>query len=260
MTTYGILGVGSIAGAIVTGLCDGVDDTPEVVLSPRSADRAATLSARFATVRTATTNQAVLDASDVVLVGVLPEQAPEVLRQLTFRPDHRVVSAVAALPFDDLAALVAPAREVARSIPLMAVATRSGTTPVFPATPSATTLYDRLGASLQVETEESFDAVVGASATVAAYFDYLGTITSWLADRGVATADAGRYVAATFASLTDELSRPEVDFAALAQAHTTPGGLNEQFAGDLEQVGLADAVRRGLDRIHARVRSAGGPG
>lgn len=255
MTTYGILGVGSIASAIVTGLCEGIADPPEIVLSPRSADRAAALSARYPTVRTAASNQDMVDASDVVVVCVLPEQAPAVLRELAFRADHRVVSAVAGLPFDDLAALVAPAREVARSIPLMAVATRSGTTPVFPATPSATALYDRLGTSLHVETEESFDAVVGASATVAAYFDHLGTITAWLADRGVATADAGRYVAATFASLTDELSRPEVDFAALAQAHTTPGGLNEQFARDLKQAGIPDAVRRGLDRIHARIRA-----
>lgn len=255
MTTYGILGVGSIAGAIVTGLCDGVADAPEIVLSPRSADRSAALAARFPTVRVAADNQAVVDASGTVVLCVLPEQAPEVLRGLVFRADHQVISAVAGLPFADLAALVAPAREVARSIPLVAVATRGGTTPVFPATPAATALYDRLGASLHVETEEAFDAVVGAAATVAAYFDHLGTITAWLTDRGLAAADASRYVAATFASLTDELSRPEVDFAALAQAHTTPGGLNEQFAGDLRAAGLPDVVRRGLDRILARIRA-----
>lgn len=255
MTTYGILGVGSIATAIVTGLCEGVPDAPGIVLSPRNAERAAALSTRFPTVRTAAGNQAVVDASDVVVIGVLPHQAAEVLQPLAFRTDHRVVSAVAALPLADLAALVAPAKEVARSIPLMAVATRGGTTPVFPATPSATALYDRLGTSLHVATEESFDAIVAAAATVAAYFDHLGTITAWLADRGVASDDAGRYVAATFASLTDELSRPEVDFAALAAAHTTPGGLNEQFAADLRAAGLPDVVRRGLDRILARVRA-----
>jgi pyrroline-5-carboxylate reductase len=254
MTTYGVLGVGSITSAMVSGLCGGVAEAPQIVLSPRNADRATALVARFPSVRTATTNQAVVDASDVVIVGVLPHQAPAVLRELAFRTDHQVVSAVAGLPLADLAALVAPAREVARSIPLMAVATRGGTTPVFPATPSATALYDRLGTSLHVETEESFDAIVAAAATVAAYFDHLGTITAWLVDRGVAADDAGRYVAATFASLTDELSRPEVDFAALAAAHTTPGGLNEQFAGDLRAAGLPEAVRRGLDRILARIR------
>jgi pyrroline-5-carboxylate reductase len=137
----------------------------------------------------------------------------------------------------------------------VAVATRSGTTPVFPASPSATALYDRLGTSLHVATEEAFDAIVGAAATVAAHFDHLGTITAWLVGHGVAEGDANRYVAATFASLTDELSRPEVDFAALAQAHSTPGGLNEQFAGDLRAAGLPDVVRRGLDRILTRIRA-----
>jgi pyrroline-5-carboxylate reductase len=255
MTTYGVLGVGSISSAIVTGLCEVPAGAPTIVLSPRNAERAAALSARFPSVRTAPGNQAVVDASDVIVVGVLPQQAPALLQELTFRPDHCVVSAVAGLPFDQLAALVAPAGEVARSIPLMAVATRGGTTPVFPATPSATALYDRLGTSLPVVTEESFDAIVSAAATVAAYFDYLGSITEWLVGRGVAAPDAGRYVAATFASLGDELARPDVDFAALAHAHTTAGGLNEQFARDLENAGLPDAVSRGLDRILARVRA-----
>ena len=30
VTTYGVLGVGSIAASIVTGLCDGVSDPPSV--------------------------------------------------------------------------------------------------------------------------------------------------------------------------------------------------------------------------------------
>jgi pyrroline-5-carboxylate reductase len=56
VTTYGVLGVGSIAAAIVTGLCDGVADPPDVVLSPRNADRAADLAARLPSVRVATDN------------------------------------------------------------------------------------------------------------------------------------------------------------------------------------------------------------
>ena len=46
-TTYGVLGVGALASAIVTGLCDGVANPPAIVLSPRNADTAANLAARF---------------------------------------------------------------------------------------------------------------------------------------------------------------------------------------------------------------------
>ena len=85
---YGVIGVGSIAAAMVVGWCDGVVDAPEVVLSPRNAERSAELAARFDSVRVATDNQAVVDAADVVVVCLLPGNAVEVLSGLRFRPDQ----------------------------------------------------------------------------------------------------------------------------------------------------------------------------
>jgi pyrroline-5-carboxylate reductase len=251
--TYGILGVGAIASAIVTGLCEGVAEPPPVVLSPRNAERAAGLAARLPSVRVATDNQAVVDAGDVVVVCLLPADAAEVLAGLRFRADHAVVSAVAGLPVADLADLVAPAHDVARSIPLPAVAARQGVTPVHPATPAVTGLFDRLGRSLVVDDETAYESVAAASATVAAYFRYLGTIAGWLAGRGIPEGEARRYVASTFAALSGELDPPEADFAALARAHITPGGLNEQFARDLDAAGVYDQVRAGLDAVLARL-------
>ena len=72
MTSYGVLGVGSIATAIVIGLCDGVVAPPEIVLSPRNAERAAELAAQLPSVRVAAGNQQVVDGSDVVVVCLLP--------------------------------------------------------------------------------------------------------------------------------------------------------------------------------------------
>ncbi len=39
----------------------------------------------------------------------------------------------------------------------------------------------------------------------------------------------------------------------MARAHTTPGGLNEQFARDLEVAGVYEQVRAGLDAVLARI-------
>lgn len=253
MISYGVLGVGSIATAIVTGLCDGVAEPPEVVLSPRNAERAAELAARLPSVRVATDNQQVVDDSDVVVVCLLPTHAAEVLSGVEFRANHAVVSAIAGLPVAQLVGLVTPATDIARSIPLAAVATRGSVTPVYPATQAATGLYDRLGGSMEIADELAFESVAAASATVAAYFRYLGTIADWLSGRGIPTAAARRYVADTFAALSGELDSPGADFAALAQAHTTPGGLNEQFAGDLDAAGTYDAVQVGLDAVLARI-------
>ncbi|WP_353713399.1 pyrroline-5-carboxylate reductase dimerization domain-containing protein [Arthrobacter sp. K5] len=228
-------------------------DPPEIVLSPRNAERATELAAQLPSVRVAVDNQQVVDDSDVVVVCLLPSHAAEVLAGLQFRANHAVVSAIAGFPVAQLAGPVAPATDIARSIPLTAVATRRSVTPVYPATPAATGLYDRLGGSMEIASELAFESVSAASGTVAAYFRYLGTIADWLSSRGIPTAAARRYVADTFAALSGELDSPGADFAALAQSHTTPGGLNEQFARDLEAAGTYDAVQGGLDALLARI-------
>jgi pyrroline-5-carboxylate reductase len=253
VTTYGVLGVGSIASAVVTGLCDGVADPPEVVLSPRNAQRSAALAARLPTVRVAADNQAVVDRCDVVVVCLLPAHVPEVLAGLRFRADQAVVSAAAGVDIGRLAALVAPATDIARAIPLPAVANRGGMTPVHPATPAATELFGRLGGSMAVVEERAYESLVAGSATVAAHFHYLGAIADWLSVHGVAEGDARRYVADTFAALSGELGSSDLDFRALAAAHSTPGGLNEQFSRGLEAAGARSAVRRELDELLARI-------
>jgi pyrroline-5-carboxylate reductase len=43
----------------------------------------------------ATANQEVLDACDVIFVAVLPAQAEATLGELTFKPDHKIISLMA---------------------------------------------------------------------------------------------------------------------------------------------------------------------
>ncbi|HEX9293698.1 MAG TPA: hypothetical protein VF873_08420 [Gemmatimonadales bacterium] len=62
---YGVLGVGAIGAAIVTGLCENVDDAPKILLSPRNAGITAALAQRFATVDVAADNQTVFDGAPV---------------------------------------------------------------------------------------------------------------------------------------------------------------------------------------------------
>jgi pyrroline-5-carboxylate reductase len=256
--TYGFLGVGSIAEAMVVGLCSG-EQAPEVVLSPRSVSRSSALAERFATARVAEDNQAVVDASDVVVICLLPQQA-DVVDELTFRPDQQVVSAMAGVPVARLRELVAPATDVARSVPLPAVASRDSVTPVHPPTEAATVLFDALGGTLPVEEERAYESLSAASATVAAHLDQLGTIAGWVAGHGIDAQLARRYVADQFAALAPELRTPDIDFAALAAAHATPGGLNEQFARDLSQAGVPEVVRRGLDDLMERIAPIPGAG
>jgi pyrroline-5-carboxylate reductase len=251
--TYGIIGVGAIGAAIVTGLCDGVHDAPAVVLSPRNASRAADLAARFRSVRIAKSNQEVIDAAAVVLLCIRPQEARSVLAGLKFSSTHAVVSMMAGIPIDTLQQLVAPVQSIARAIPLPAVAARKGATPIFPATAAAKTLFDRLGSAIEIPNEVALEATSASTATVSAHFAYLNAISQWLVAQGVAERAARRQVAATFAGLAAQLHDDAPDFAELARDHATRGGINEQFLGVLEQARVFDAVSTGLERVLDRL-------
>jgi pyrroline-5-carboxylate reductase len=251
--TYGVLGVGSIAAAIVSGLC--IEDAPDVLLSPRSAATASALAARFDTVRVAGDNQAVVDGSDVVIVAVLPAQVESVLADLTFADRHVVISVVAGVSLDDLTAWTAPARSVARAVPLPAVAGRDGRTPVFPPVPEAVALFDVLGGAIAVDDPSTYEALTASSATVAAHFAFLGAIADWLVAKGLSETDARSYVAATFVGASESL-RDDVDFGALITEVATPGGLNEQFSRHLREAGAVSAVPAALDGVLRRLTVA----
>jgi pyrroline-5-carboxylate reductase len=256
--TNGIVGVGAIATAIVTGLCEQVQDAPRIVLSPRNAERVADLAGRFASVRVARSNQQVLDEASVVLLCIRPQDARSILPGLKFSAQHAVVSAMAGIQLASLRELVAPARDIARVIPLPSVATREGATPVFPPTDAATALFDRLGTSIEVPHETAFEATSASTATIAAHFAYLNAICRWLIAQGVAETAARQQVAATFAGLASQLRGHVSDFAEAARDHATAGGTNEQFLGVLEQARVFDAVEDGLNRVLERLAKRSG--
>lgn len=251
--TYGIVGVGAIAAAIVTGLCEQVRDAPAILLSPRNASRAADLASRFPTVRVARSNQEVIDGSSVLLLCIRPQDAKSVLSGLKFSSQQPIISMLAGISIEALQELVAPAQDIARAIPLPSVAAREGATPIFPATAAARALFDRLGSSIEIPNAVAFEATSASTATIAAHFAYLNSICRWLIAHGVSEAAARSQVAATFAGLARQLRDEAPDFAELARDHATRGGTNEQFLGALEQARVFDAVDTGLNGVLDRL-------
>lgn len=244
-----VLGVGSIAEAIVTGL-SASDPARRIVLSPRNAERAGRLVARHPAVWVASDNQAAIDAADSVLLCLRAVDAPRVLSALSFRPAQRLISVMPSPGVDELTQLVGPVAEISRAIPAVAVAGRAGFTPVHPAGGAAQSLFDELGSTMALEQERLLDATSAASATVATYFAYLQTIVAWLAAKGVDQQQAQRLIASVFAGASAELVESS-DFAALARQHATPGGQNERLVTAMRAAGVFETLIGGLDGLVA---------
>lgn len=248
----GFVGIGAIAEALIEGLCLRGEQRGTFLLSPRNATIAGRLADRYPFVTVAGDNQAVVDGSDIVFLAVRPQIAEDVLSDLAFRADQRVVSLIATFPVARLAPLVAPATRIARAVPLPPVARREGALTLYPPTPEVAALLDGLGQLVQLDREADIDACLAVTALMGSYFGMLGGITGWLSQQGLPEDQARPYVAAIFAALGNAAAAGE-GFDQLVTDHSTPGGLNEQAWRELRGAGWAGLMDETLDLIHARI-------
>ncbi|GAA3515402.1 pyrroline-5-carboxylate reductase [Aeromicrobium panaciterrae] len=247
----GLIGVGAIASSMVTGL-SGLDRPPTIQLSPRNADVAQKLAARFANVEVSASNEDVVRGSDLVIVAVRPVDWVPVVESLPWRATQAAVSVLAGVSHAELAGAISPVRSLSRAIPLPGVAERTGMTAVWSTDSDVRSLFELLGEVVQVETEDALNALSAASGTMAATLHFTQTVAAWLQDRGMSQAAAERYVAAI---------QPDVSgvglsatFDELIDEFSTPGGLNEELNRRMGEAGTWTDLRHGLDALLDRVQ------
>lgn len=234
----GFLGTGHITSAMVTGL--GSADH-RIWLSPRNVEIATDLARRFPNATVAPSNQAVIDQADVVILALPPRAAPDILADLRFRSDSRIISVISGLAIAQIATWVEPATDITRAVPLPSVADRAGPTAIFPGHRTAIDLFDSIGKAIPVEREDEFEAFCAVTATIASHLAFSDAIASWLTRRGVPDGDARNYVRA--------MIRGAINGDADAEAHATPGGINERLLQHLVRHRVFEHLAEGLDLV-----------
>lgn len=253
----GFIGTGALTSAIVTGLKSVPGNSVSVFLSPRNEEIAAGLASRYFDVQVAADNQAVLDHCDTVMLAVRPQIARDVLSELRFRPDHHVVSLIATLSREDVAALIAPVTQVTKALPMPMIAHRQGPIIISPRDERISALFDKLGKVIEIEEPAEFDALSVVTATFATYFRYLDTIQTWLTEHGVANGKARDYIVTLYKALANAPEMlPDVDFMHLAQDYATRGGINEQILRELTDRGVFDIFAESMEGVHRRITAS----
>ncbi len=236
--SLGIVGVGGLSFAIVSGLCESPGFMEDVVLSPRNAEKAAELARKYGQVRVAASNQEVLDACDTILVTVLPKNVEEVLRELRFRPDHHAIHVAAAMRLERVMPLFAPATRVARGVPLPFAARRIGPTVLFGADERISGLFAHVGEVVNVATERELEILATITALMVPYYGLVKELVDWGAGKGLDAADGIRYTASMYEALSVLMrERCTPDMEAFLAENTTPGGMNEYSLGHIRERG-----------------------
>lgn len=248
--SLGFVGVGHLASYTIAGLRR-AGYAGSIALSPRNRENSDRL-AHSHDCAVLSSNQAVADASEIIVISAGPDAAPGICDALEFRPNQLVIFASTGLPLAAIARSVAPATAV-RAMIIAGAAVCEGPISIYPDEPRARKLLGRLGAVVPFSDEHGFRA---AARSVVAF--------SWLlalADRliafdvaaGLSTATARRLVLDTMrAAAALAADGPDVNICEIADSIAREGtysrvGLNEL----LRQGGLDGwlAAREAVDNV-----------
>jgi pyrroline-5-carboxylate reductase len=248
----GLVGVGAITTAIVDALVSGPHaDKIDIVLSPRSAPRSAELAARHRQVRVAPHNQLVVDAADIVILAVLPDQMAALCSSLSFREAQVVVSLAAGWPPSLLAEHVDPAATVCQMIPLPMIALHIGPVVICPQVRRIEQLLEGCGEIVSIEREEDLIVLSCASATMSSFLAFENTVIEWSIKHGLDAQTAKDYVTALFLGLATETMHTGLDrLPEMPREHETPGGLNEYLRRSLTTARVFAELANHLDHLH----------
>ncbi len=250
----GFIGVGKITSSLVQAYCTANIDGLAIFLSPRNAENANALTAKFSQVQKMESNQAVLDASDIVFMALRPGDARSVIKELVFNKQHLVVSVIPFLRYPELKELTRPAAHACRAIPLPSVVNHNCPIPVFNSNKDTKALFSHIGQPLRMSTEDELHSIWTLTGFITPFYDMMDTLSQWAIDHGVGKGNANKYVVDMFQSLANaaQVSEP-INLKALAEHAATPKGLNEQAGKEIKKKGAHVAYHEAADGIFERI-------
>lgn len=246
----GILGVGNLAAYLVQGAQKGGHD---FLLSPRGAEKAADLAARYGC-DIAQSNQALVDASPFILVALPAADGIDILRALTFHKGQHVCSAMAAgATLDVVQAAVAPAKVTLAMMPGFANAYSAGPTLIFPPSPIWADFFAACGPVHELEDADSFETAAVFGAMSGASIFLMRHLIAWYEAAGISPALARSLVAETVRGNAEVLLQSDETLDAICSGVTTPGGITEQLLTDLRHDGALESWHNAMTRVLIRM-------
>lgn len=155
MKTIGFIGVGELALYTISGVRRG-GYKGRILLSPRNRENAEQL-VRQQGCEMAASNQAVVDASDYVVISTRPAQCLDTLASLEFRAGQLLVSVVAGLPIEQLRAVLPETVEIVRAMPVSSAECGASATMIYPQQQWVAGFFDHCGETIASASEAAFD-------------------------------------------------------------------------------------------------------
>jgi len=263
----GFIGVGGMAQAIIAGLLKTKAFTPEdIVVHSRRSEVYEPYAQQNGLVAAAS-NEAVVTASDLVVLAVTPNVAQDVLEgvQPAFENGNRtLISIVAGLSLEEMANIVGQQVPTLRTLPTLNVAIGAGMTAVAANAAltgddlaTAQNVFEAIG-STTVLAEDQFGVFSALAGSSPAFIDFfIDSLSRAAVKHGLSKDQATKIAAqATLGSAQMVLASDQIPFDLIDQV-SSPGGSTVAGLLAMEEAGFMTSVVKGIDATIKR--DAGGP-
>ena len=227
LPTLGFIGTGTINSALVRAFCRASGPARPIVVSPRSAERAAALQKEFPErVRIAASMQEVADAADCIFVAVLPQAVEEVYRSLRFDDGRHIVDLTPSVTEAQIRGWTGFAGEISHIIPLSFVADLRGPVVLYPPDSSIRGLMEEISDPVLLEDRMQVAAGQILTSFQAPYFTLLEAMVDWAVAQGFDPETATAYVTGIFKAQSDQVNGVSRQRLHELAGEFTPGGYN----------------------------------
>jgi pyrroline-5-carboxylate reductase len=261
------IGGGNMASAIIGGLLHAGARADRLVVVEPLPEQQARLAERFPGMRISpTVDAAAIDAADVVVLAVKPQQMRDAARQLSpfVGAVPLVLTIAAGVRCDDLSRWLGGYRRIVRAMPNTPALIAAGISALY-ATPealehagTAATVLEACGEVIWCEHEHDLDAVTGVSGSGPAYvFYFMEALEQAAVELGLPPADARRLCYATFAGSVALAQRSTEPPSVLRANVTSKGGTTARALDVLNSARVNDHFIAAVKAAAMRARELG---
>ena len=249
----GFIGTGNIVSDVITGISKSKFSYKKIIISPRNKKKAQYLKKKFKKIVVAKNNQAVINMSDWVFLGVLPQVGENILPKLKFKKNQMVISFMSTTNYSKLKKLIKNKVTIIRAIPMPPIRLGRGPVAIFPPNKKIKYLFDKIGTTIEIKNEKLSKNFWAISGTMASFYELLNVLSSWLIKKKTNKLDAQKYVTLLYSSLAElallNSSKPLKNLV----NEQTPGGLNWQAVNELKKSGFYKLLEKTLKKIYKRL-------
>jgi len=250
----GFVGTGNISSDVIRGICNSKISFKKIIVSPRNRNKAKKLKKEFKKVTIAKNNQEVIDKSDWVFLGVLPEVGEKILPKLNFRSKQTVVSFISTLNYAQLKKIIKKNVKIVRAIPMPPISLGKGPVPIFPPDRQVKNFFDKIGTTIEIRSEKLSKNFWAISGSMAPFYEQLKVLSDWLVKKKLKRNQAQKYVTSLYSALAElAVVHSEKNLKYFVAESQTPGGLNWQGVNELRKSAYFKSLEKTINNILKRL-------